>query len=554
MKKTAMAVMIGAVFMSSGCNTIMKEMQSYQDEVTTTGQRVDQMLSSTKRDPVIERGVNRAVKVYQGAWIPARQIKDKTAQVGYQVGQRMIGVNRDFSSLQDVAESVTLLTGVPVHIMSDARDQDGASETTTASPEPSAQNTLPSMGPMGMGGMGGMGSLPSFNLSLDSLMGQKISYSGTLAGFFDVAASRFGVSWKWNDEGSEAIFFRRETKTFRIVALPGDTQLTSKISREGSGSDTASSSSQATSVQFEGLSVWKSIEDTVNSMISANGKAVVSPATGTITVTDVPSIVKQVEHFVRQQNASLGRQVVINVQVLSVDINGAHDYGINWDLAYSSLSQNFGWSFSNAFSSVAGASNLSLRVLETAGGAAGTADVARWRGSSAIIQALSEQGKVSQVTSAAVTTLNNQPVPVQSGRQIAYLASSETTLSGESSTTALTPGVVSTGFSMNLMPHILEGDQLLLQYSMDLSSLLSLNRVSSGTSTIETPEVETRNFLQRVRLNSGDTLVVAGFEQTNIDATNAGVGNARNVMAGGSVSGKKTRNALVILIQPFILN
>lgn len=544
MKKT-LAVVIAAAFMGSGCNTIMKETQGYQDEISSAGQRVDQMLASAKRDPVVEHGVNRAVKVYQGAWIPARQIKDKTAQVGYQLGQRMIGINRDFSSLQDVAESVTLLTGVPVHIMGDARDQgEATSPTSTAA----ASMPAPSMGmPMPTG-------LPGFGMSLDSLMGEKISYSGTLSGFLDVAASRFGVSWKWNDEGTDAIFFRRETKTFRIVALPGDTQLTSKISREGSGSDTASSSSQATSVQFEGLSVWKSIEDTVNSMISANGKAVVSPATGTITVTDVPSIVRQVEHFVRQQNASLGRQVVINVQVLSVDVTGSHDYGINWDLAYNSLSQNFGWSFSNAFSSVAGASNLSLRVLDTAGGASGTADVARWRGSSAIIQALSEQGKVSQVTSAAVTTLNNQPVPVQSGRQIAYLASSETTLSGETSTTALTPGVVSTGFSMNLMPHILEGDQLLLQYSMDLSSLLSLNRVTSGTSTIETPEVETRNFLQRVRLNSGDTLVVAGFEQTNIDANNAGVGNARNVMAGGSVSGKKTRNALVILIQPFILN
>lgn len=545
MKKT-LAVVIAAAFMGSGCNTIMKETQGYQDEISSAGQRVDQMLASAKRDPVVEHGVNRAVKVYQGAWIPARQIKDKTAQVGYQLGQRMIGVTRDFASLQDVAESVTLLTGVPVHIMSDAREKNDASAPVDSS------SPTPSMGAsMGIGMPSG---LPAFNMSLDSLMGEKISYSGTLSGFFDVAASRFGVSWKWNDEGTEAIFFRRETKTFRIVALPGDTQLTSKISREGSGSDTASSSSQATSVQFEGLSVWKSIEDTVNSMISSTGKAVVSPATGTITVTDVPSIVKQVEHFVRQQNASLGRQVVINVQVLSVDVSGSHDYGINWDLAYSSLSQNFGWSFSNAFSSVAGASNLSLRVLETAGGASGTADIARWRGSSAIIQALSEQGKVSQVTSAAVTTLNNQPVPVQSGRQIAYLASSETTLSGETSTTALTPGVVSTGFSMNLMPHILEGDQLLLQYSMDLSSLLSLNRVTSGTSTIETPEVETRNFLQRVRLNSGDTLVVAGFEQTNIDANNAGVGNARNVMAGGSVSGKKTRNALVILIQPFILN
>ncbi|MDO9550824.1 MAG: hypothetical protein Q7J03_07605, partial [Methanoregula sp.] len=158
----------------------------------------------------------------------------------------------------------------------------------------------------------------------------------------------------------------------------------------------------------------------------------------------------------------------------------------------------------------------------------------------------------SQVTSASVTTLNNQVAPVQVGRQTSYLASSTTTVSEGLSTTALQPGVVTTGFSMNLVPHLLDSNNLLLQYAMDISSLLGITSVTSGGSTIQVPEIETRNFLQRVRLNSGDTLVVTGFEQGNMSSNTQGPGNAENTLLGGGLKGARQKSILVVLIQPVI--
>lgn len=532
-KRLLLAAAVASVF-GAGCSTTMT--QSIESGVHKNDDRTTVMLDHARTGTPAHMQRSRTVKIYSGAWIPVRQVTVAEDQPGHETGKRKFAVNREFASIQDVAERVTLLSGVPVQVMADA-----LAPVETEAPATSSTGIMSSGTGMSLEGLGG--------LSLRDLMGVNISYSGTLAGFMDVAAARFGVHWKWNDEGTGLVVFRNETRTFRIAALPGNTEQISRVSRDSAGGS-GTSSSQQTSVSFEGMSVWTGIEEAVKTMLGENGKVVSSPSTGTITVTDAPSAVATVAEYIKQQNAALGRQVVLNVEVLSVDLSSTHNYGINWDVVYSSLSQNFGWSFSTAFAPAAGSSNLALRVLETASGG----NIQRWKGSQAMIHALSEQGRVSQVTSAAVTTLNNQPVPVQSGRQIAYLASSETTLSGDTSTTALTPGVVSTGFSMNLLPHILEGEHLLLQYAVDLSSLINMNQISSGESTIQTPEIETRNFMQRVRMRSGDTLVVAGFEQANLDARHSGVGNARNVLAGGGVRGNDQRNAIVVLIQPIVID
>ncbi len=179
------------------------------------------------------------------------------------------------------------------------------------------------------------------------------------------------------------------------------------------------------------------------------------------------------------------------------------------------------------------------------------ADIRSWAGSQALINALSGQGHVSQVTSASLTTLNNQSAPLQVGRQTTYLASSTTTVTqGAGATTTLQPGLLTTGFSMTIVPHILERGRLMLQYAIDISSLLNMYTVNSNNSSIQAPDVDTRNFLQRVMLQTGDTLVMTGFEQNTLNTNLSGMGNANNSMLGGGVNGKRNRSVLVILIQP----
>src|SRR5438105_5009838 len=322
---------------------------------------------------------------------------------------------------------------------------------------------------------------------------------GSLKGLLDTAAVRFGVSWRYVQ--GEIEFHLLDTRTFQVSAVPGDSALTANV---GSGSSFGSDASagaggsagggmggnaQTTGVRSQ-LSVFSSLERSVGAMLSTQGTVVSSPATGTLTVTDTPAILRRVGSFIERENRTLARQVMINVTVLSVSTGQEDNMGLKWDLVYKDLLNRFGVS-SNQDSSQGGPS-FSAAILDTSR--------SRLAGSTMMVSALSTQGKVRKETSASVATLNHQPVPVQVARQTAYLKSSQTTITANvGSSTSLTPAVVNSGFTMTLLPSVLDNGTVILQFSTDISSLRRISTVSSNGpngSMIQTPEIDTRNFLQ----------------------------------------------------------
>lgn len=551
--------------MLNGCAT--QRVEPINKKVEADFKKSTELIETAKKGKPVETSKASAAERIKGMWLPARRIDPSTVAAPLSANlSRTITINRTFNSIQEVAERITALTAVPVII------------------SPEALLPLNQVG--GVGGLGATGAMMNTSPVVPSLNGStnafgnttgfnntqtfSMVYSGNLAGFLNVAAARYGAYWEEEAGGRNIRFFRTATKTFRLSALPGDTTLSAKISNQSGSSGsasggtsgstttstgtTSSASSQESGVTFSNLSVWKSVEDAIKAMLTTNGKVVVTAATGTITVTDNPQVLAQVERYVQQQNLAMSRQVVVNVHVYSVALTNSDSYGINWNAVYNSLSGNFGFTLSNAFAPEAGSTNLALKILATAGSASNS-ELKAFAGSQVMFDALSKQGRVSQITSSSITTLNNQPAPIQVGRQRTYLASSSTTIGtvGSPSITTLQPGLINTGFSMNLVPHILDGKELLLQYAVDLSSLIGISSVTSGTSTIQTPEIETRNFLQRVKLSSGDTLVVTGFEQSQDEGNMQGIGDASNVSLGGGLNGNKSKNVLVVLIQPVIV-
>lgn len=508
-----------------------------------------------------------AIERVDGIWLPFKRLSEINEQASAkEAATRRITVNRDFRNIQEVAERVTLLTGIPVKVAPDAMvpfagtapaTQQAALTATAAPGAPGAGNLpIPALPPITGSPAATYAVQPAPAVQSGAVA---LSFDGTLAGFLDVAAARFGVSWEWTDSAINV--YRYTTRSYRLVALPGDSNMQNTITSQtggtggggGGGGGSGSSSggtvggSSSSGISIANLSVWSAISEAIKGMLTPRGTVAVNAATGTVLVTDTPQVLARVGLFIEQQNASLSKQVMVNVRVLSVDISDDAQYGINWQLLNRSLA------LSSPFAAAASATSLTVGVFGDSGVTPG--NIASRRGLTAVISALSEQGRVSQVTSTSLMTLNNQPAPLQVGRQTAYLASLATTLSaGIGATTTLTPGLVTTGFSMSLVPHILDKGKLMLQFAINISSLLKLNtsKSSEGGSQIQTPEVDTRNFLQRVMLNSGDTLILTGFEQENVSNNSSGVGNARNFLFGGGITSEDTRSTLVILIQPVV--
>ncbi|MBY9433377.1 PilN family type IVB pilus formation outer membrane protein, partial [Pseudomonas aeruginosa] len=141
-------------------------------------------------------------------------------------------------------------------------------------------------------------------------------------------------------------------------------------------------------------------ENSINSMLTPSmGRMSLSRATGTLTVTDRPEVLNRVQQLVNRENESITKQVLLNVNVLSVALTDKDQLGIDWNLVYKSLNNKWGIGLKNTMPGIdQSAISGSVSILDTANSA--------WAGSKAMVQALAQQGRVSTVRSPSVTTLN----------------------------------------------------------------------------------------------------------------------------------------------------
>ena len=540
----------GSAFFLTGCVT---ETQKINADIGQTNAKAERLVKSVGNTaPGVVTKAPPAAEYEDGIWLSKNVVK---------VGQPSLPAvfyeeatfDRTVSSLTELAERITMRSGIPTKISGDAQQIAAGNSASASSSGNNNGNNAAAANP----------AQAMITGPARPRTAIRIAYAnGNFKGLLDAVAARFGVYWKYANGAIQ--FYHTDSRTFQINAIPGDSSFSAAVSSgassggggsAGSGSGAGSSAgggsskgvssnnSQNTAVTSQ-LSVYGSIEKTILAMLSAYGKVVASPATGTITVVDTPDSLDKIASFVEAENKSLSRQVSINVTVLAVTLEDADNYGIRWDLVYQGLRNRYGISNSVARGN---GSTFSAGILSTAN--------SKFAGSELMIQALSEQGKVRRETTASVVTLNNQPVPVQVAKQSSYLQSSQTTLTAQvGATTTLTPGTITSGFNMSILPHVLNNGTIMLQFTTDISSLRGFRTVTSNNSSIETPEVDTRNFLQRVSMKPNETLVISGFEQTTDNLEQSGVGTPKNMLLGGTYKGASNKEIIVILITPSTMN
>lgn len=429
-----------------------------------------------------------------------------------------------------------------------------------AAPVPGMQlPPLPAL-PSGMG-QPPMGGMSAYNSVIGGRAGLiDFKYQGELKPVLDMATQRLGISWKYVDGAIS--FYYLDTRVFNFATMALNTDFSSVVqsgmtmsSGTSGGSTTSgvsgSSGSQQSATVAMKTSKWDDVNKAITSMLTPGvGRLSISPSSGTITVTDTNEVLGRVERFLDGENKSLTKQVLFNVKVLSVSLRDTDGLGIDWSLVYKSLNGNYGFLLKNVTQAPTDAISATANVLTTASGG-GNAE--RFAGTTAVINALAQQGRVSTLRSPSVTTLNMHSVPIQIGSQVSYVASAQTTSTPQvGSTTSLTPGTVTTGFNMILLPYVLPDNMMLIQSSINISALNRIRSVTSAGTTIEVPEVNNQIFSQTARLRPGETLILSGFEQMSEQADKTGVGTPNNILLGGSVRSNNVRDVIVVLITPII--
>lgn len=402
----------------------------------------------------------------------------------------------------------------------------------------------------------------------------KLTYTGRLSGLLDLVGSHFNVGWKHNN--GRIVFSRVITRTFDLPSLGATQDLEFNLhggsssgsasggSGSGSGSSTTSQLDQKAAIKAS-FDPWKSIDNSLKQIIGNAGRYDVSPATGTITVTASPAVIQRVAEYVETMRALLSKQVAMSVQVLNVTLKSEDKFDNNVSLLFRGTK--LGSAVGNG-GTVAQTDPLSA-VTSTLGSSApglGWAILSgKFAGSNAVIDALSQNGRVSVVTTASLTTVNGAPVPLQVVNRRGYLAqitvqqAATTTTSGSTGVfEQLTPGEVTTGFNMQLLPRILKDGNLVLQYGINVSELVGAQNgfdvFSSGGNQIQLPNVNMRNFVQQSIVPNGSTLVLAGFEQVRATETKTGMFTPDFLQLGGGRDSQNNREVIVILITPTLLD
>ena len=369
-----------------------------------------------------------------------------------------------------------------------------------------------------------------------------LSYKGPLSGLLDEVCNRFGIWWKY--EKKQIFFYKYITKTFVLYTLPTKPSLSVNVG--GSSTEGSAGSSSVSLSNTANIDLWSNIEASIKSMISDGAEMTTDQSNGTITLTGTPTDIRKIAKFVNEQNIRLSRQVAISVKVLQVNISNNDQYGLDLKAAFNGSSshiEKLGFAGPGGLGGEI-AENLNMNIV--------TGD---WK-LGAVIQALSTQGNTNLITSGTVTTLNNKPAPIQVVKTQNYI--SETTLTnneGGSQDITTETEEIETGFTLDVLPRILEHGRLMLMFNLTLSDLIELQKVSFGNDNqyIQNPIIETRGFTQEVAMKSGDTLILSGYERVETSATKTGVGSAENSLLGGSAVANKNRSILVIMLTPVVM-
>lgn len=399
------------------------------------------------------------------------------------------------------------------------------------------------LSPMGKYAWYGAGINPDTRVHLD--------HDGRVSQLLNNLARQLGVGF--SPSGDTLKVERFVSRTFELELPPG--AISDQI---GSGEDSGDSSDdEEGSAKVEGQFVTLSSNDVdvftevalgVESLLELDpdltgeddekktlvGSVRAVPALSRLVVRTTPERMNEVAAFVEQAKQSLTQQVSLEVQVLEFRSNLGVERGIDWNLVRDIGDGNSLNFFIPGTDLVSGSASPGLAF--TGGG--------KWSGSSALINALNQQGQVSTETPITILVQNHQTNHITQERIVEFV---------ENISSDTDEGVVSTdtergkrreGVDFIVVPNI-QRDHVYLRTSGMLTKIESLETQEVGGETLTFPHMREAKVNFANKLKYGQTIVIASVSQmdtTTEESTFLGI-----PFLGGTSAVKQRVDTLVLL-------
>lgn len=323
---------------------------------------------------------------------------------------------------------------------------------------------------------------------------------------------------------------------------------------QGNGSSVQSSSE---------TDFWKDLKEAITGVMGSgpDRAVVVSPQAGLVTVRGLPAEIEAVRAYLGQTEASLQRQVILEVKIIEVTLNDDYQQGINWsqiagtigstDINFSNNSFNLG---NNITAQIGGLGSIGFEGDDFSG----------------VINLLETQGNAQVLSSPRVTAINNQKAVIKVGSDEYYVTgvSSSSNLTDTTGTgTGITRDVpipelepFFSGIALDVTPQInVDGDVILhVHPSVSETTELSKSINLGGTSAYTLPSAQTniRESDTIIKARNGEIVVIGGLMQSTISDSESKVPVLGSVPVLGklftSISKVERKKELIILIKPTV--
>lgn len=547
MKKTLLASAIAATFLLQGCATSSIVEKEGERTFLKSKNASDHALKSLQKDMKSKKVDER---VYWQDDVPILNVK----KIPYKESlpdlfDREVIINEPFATNVDaLLLKMSKTTGINIIIEDDVFSPEEDDETSSSSTE----SSNPTFDDFGSDSEGSSlsASFSSSNLFSDDETtvnkSKKVSltHDGSVKDMLNAFTSKIGAKWRYEKNQNRVVIYKLETRIIYIPSIPGGYSLGAAVA----GSNSSNSASFETT-----QNVWSSILEDIGKMVSAQGTFTLSESSGLLTVRDNEINLDRIEKYIDLVKEGMRSQILIDVKVYSV--SQVRNNVKEMDLALAFKEAGLGANITGATGSVVtGAASLIIGIDEDVP----AAQREGLAGSRSVLNILEQFGDTSVLASNTIRTVNNQPSALTTIDKESFLEKKLLVVDPETGreTFDLEVGEESTGLSMHILPTLDEnGKDMLLQISFTLSRLNGYNTYDTGDgSQVNVPIINSSDFVEKVWLRSGQTLVLSGFDKSKTSKNQSGMASKDIWQLGGSHSTKIETEKLVVVITPAAYN
>jgi MSHA biogenesis protein MshL len=249
----------------------------------------------------------------------------------------------------------------------------------------------------------------------------------------------------------------------------------------------------------EAVDLWKQVEEGIQNILSPEGKYFINKLAGLVTVTDRKENLKLAEQFIEKLKSALGRQVLIEAEVVEVTLEKAQSWGIDWSAVHSLLVDN---------------KNIEVAATQTLGLPGSVGELAASRhDATLVLDVLGKFGEVNVLSKPRLNVMNGQTALINVGRVVSYWELTGLAAGAEIGQTVIFPEqkTVLLGLIMGVTPYISSDDYVTLQVVPIVSDANTWSEFQFQNQTLKAPNVDIREASTMVGIKNGETIIIGGL-------------------------------------------